>query len=230
MTQKSLINSSGSETVMTKPDPNIQKPKRRKAARPGEIIDAGLQEFTINGLAATRLEDIAKRAGIAKGTIYRYFESKEDLFMAVVRSRVVLSLDQFEAMIAAYTGPTDTLLRLVLTGVYKQFVGSEISGVMRILIAEGPRFPGLLDLYYEEVTSKGIMVLSQIIRRGIERGEIRNGPAAREPRLIMAPTLMAVLWELTFQKRDPIDVEEYLTAHIDMVLHGISADTRRHGE
>lgn len=208
---------------MTNVDPKSQKPKRRKAARPGEIIEAGLQEFATNGLAATRLEDIAHRAGIAKGTIYRYFESKEDLFMAVIRSRLVLSLDHFEEMVANFPGQTEALLRQVLTGMYKQFVGTEISGVIRILIVEGPRFPGLIELYHKEVTSKGVAILTQIIRRGIERGEIRDGPAAREPRLIMAPTIMAVLWGLTFEFHDPLNIEEYLNAHIDMILHGLSA-------
>jgi len=208
---------------MTKQQLDSQKPKRRKAARPGEIIEAGLQEFATKGLAAARLEDIAKRAGIAKGTIYRYFDSKEDLFMAVVRSRVVLSLDQFEETVAHFPGKTDALLKLVLTHFYKQFVGSEISGVIRILIVEGPRFPDLVELYHKEVTSKGVTILSHIIRRGIERGEIRDGPAAKEPRLIMAPTIMAVLWGLTFQAQDPIDIEQYLNAHIDMILHGLSA-------
>jgi len=208
---------------MTKIETGPQKPKRRKAARPGEILQAGLEEFAVSGLAATRLEDIAQRAGISKGTIYRYFDSKEDLFMAVVRSRLVLSLDQFEEMVTNYPGPTDALLRQVLTGIYKQFVGSDISGVIRILISEGPRFPGLVDIYHKEVTSKGVTILTHIIKRGIERGEIRDGPAAREPRLIMAPTIMAILWDLTFKAQDPIDIEEYLNAHIDIILHGLSA-------
>lgn len=207
---------------MTKIKSDSQRPKRRKAARPGEILQAGLEEFALSGLAATRLEDIAQRAGIAKGTIYRYFDSKEDLFMAVVRSRLVVSLDQFEEMVTNYPGPTDELLKLVLTGIYKQFIGNEISGVMRILIAEGPRFPGLVELYHKEVTSKGITILTHIVKRGIERGEIRDGPAAREPRLIMAPTIMAVLWGLTFEAQDPIDIDAYLISHLDMILHGLS--------
>lgn len=200
-----------------------QKPKRRKAARPGEIMQAGLQEFALNGMAATRLEDIARRAGIAKGTIYRYFDSKEELFIAVVRSRVVLSLDQVEEMVRTFPGDTEHLLRLVLTEIYSKFAGSEISAIMRILIVEGKRFPTLVELYHKEVISKGVAVLALIIRRGIERGEVRDGPAAREPRLIMAPTIMAVLWGLTFSAQGPIDIETYLGAHIDMILYGLSA-------
>ncbi len=200
-----------------------QKPKRRKAARPGEIMEAGLQEFALNGMAATRLEDIARRAGIAKGTIYRYFDSKEELFIAVVRSRVVLSLDQVEELVGAFPGDTKHLLRLVLTEIYRKFAGSEISAIMRILIVEGKRFPTLVELYHREVISKGVAVLSLIINRGIERGEVRDGPAAREPRLIMAPTIMAVLWGLTFSAQGPIDIETYLEAHIDMILYGLSA-------
>jgi AcrR family transcriptional regulator len=204
-----------------------QKPKRRKAARPGEIIEAGLQEFALNGMAATRLEDIARRAGIAKGTIYRYFDSKEELFIAVVRSRIVLSLDQVEEMVRTFPGDTKHLLRLVLTEIYGKFVGSEISSIMRILIVEGKRFPSLVELYHREVISKGVAVLSLIISRGIERGEFHDGPAAREPRLIMAPTIMAVLWNLTFSAQGPISIDTYLDAHIDMILYGLGAKTEQ---
>lgn len=197
--------------------------RRRKAARPGEILEAGLQEFARNGLAATRLEDIARRAGIAKGTIYRYFDSKEELFIAVIRSRIVLSLDEFDQMITQFPGPTDALLRLVLTGIYKEFIGTDIAALMRILISEGQRFPDLVDLYHNEVISSGVSMLSHIIRRGLERGDFRDSPATREPRLIMAPAIMAALWRLTFDKQDPLSVDDFLTAHIDLLLYGMSA-------
>tara|TARA_R110002167_G_scaffold19978_19_gene73282 strand:+ start:171 stop:797 length:627 start_codon:yes stop_codon:yes gene_type:complete len=197
--------------------------RRRKEARPAEILQAALQEFARNGLAATRLEDIARRAGIAKGTIYRYFDSKEELFIAVIRSRIVLSLDDFNQMINQFPGPTDALLRLVLTGIYREFVGTDIAALMRILISEGQRFPGLVDLYYDEVISIGVSMLSHIIQRGLERGEFRDSAAAREPRLIMAPAIMAALWRLTFNSQDPLSVDDFLNAHIDLVLHGLNS-------
>lgn len=197
--------------------------RRRKEARPAEILQAALQEFARNGLAATRLEDIARRAGIAKGTIYRYFDSKEELFIAVIRSRIVLSLDDFNQMITQFPGPTDALLRLVLTGIYREFVGTDIAALMRILISEGQRFPGLVDLYYDEVISSGVSMLSHIIQRGLERGEFRDSAAAREPRLIMAPAIMAALWRLTFNSQDPLSVDDFLNAHIDLVLHGLNS-------
>ena len=197
--------------------------RRRKEARPAEILQAALQEFARNGLAATRLEDIARRAGIAKGTIYRYFDSKEELFIAVIRSRIVLSLDDFNQMINQFPGPTDALLRLVLTGIYREFVGTDIAALMRILISEGQRFPGLVDLYYDEVISIGVSMLSHIIQRGLERGEFRDSEAAREPRLIMAPAIMAALWRLTFNSQDPLSVDDFLNAHIDLVLHGLNS-------
>ena len=197
--------------------------RRRKEARPAEILQAALQEFARNGLAATRLEDIARRAGIAKGTIYRYFDSKEELFIAVIRSRIVLSLDDFNQMITQFPGPTDALLRLVLTGIYREFVGTDIAALMRILISEGQRFPGLVDLYYDEVISIGVSMLSHIIQRGLERGEFRDSAAAREPRLIMAPAIMAALWRLTFNSQDPLSVDDFLNAHIDLVLHGLNS-------
>lgn len=204
------------ETVTQSP-----KRRRRKEARPGEIIDAGLKEFALNGLAATRLEDVAKRAGIAKGTIYRYFDSKEDLFVAAVRSRIVLSIADADAAIDHFKGPTDDLLRLVLRKIYAEFVGTDTSALMRIMISEGNRFPNLVKLYHTEAISKGVAILTRIMERGVSRGEFRKGPAANEPRIIIAPAIMAALWQVTFQTHDPLPIDRFIEAHIDTLLYGI---------
>lgn len=206
---------------MTEKSSNTPPRRRRKEARPGEIIEAGLEEFAINGLAATRLEDVAKRAGIAKGTIYRYFDSKEDLFVAAVRSRIVLSMDDVGTTITHFDGPTDDLLRLVLGKIYSEFIGTDVSALMRILISEGNRFPHLVELYHAEAISKGMLILRRIVERGIARGEFRDGPAAIEPRIIIAPTIMAALWQITFQSHDPLPMDRFIEAHIDTLLYGI---------
>lgn len=195
--------------------------RRRKEARPGEIIDAGMKEFALNGLAATRLEDVAKRAGIAKGTIYRYFDSKEDLFLAAVRSRVVLSIEDADSVIIQFDGPSDQLLRIVLQKFYREFIETDTSALMRILIAEGHRFPNLVALYHAEAISKGMSIFSKIIERGVARGDLREGPATIEPRIIIAPAIMAAVWKLTFDAHDPLPLEQFIDAHLDMLLHGI---------
>lgn len=206
---------------MTKTGSNSPPRRRRKEARPAEIIDAGLKEFALNGLAATRLEDVAKRAGIAKGTIYRYFSSKEDLFVAAIRSRIVLSIEGVDAAIERFEGPTDELLKLVLGKIYSEFVGTDTSALMRILIAEGNRFPDLIKLYHSEAISKGMSMLKSIVDRGVSRGEFRDGPAIIEPRIIIAPAIMAAIWRATFQAHDPLPIDRFIDAHIDTLLHGL---------
>lgn len=206
---------------MTEMGPKPPPRRRRKEARPREIIEAGLKEFAVNGLAATRLEDVAKRAGIAKGTIYRYFDSKEDLFVAAVRSRIVLSMDDVDIAITHFDGPTDELLRMVLGKIYSEFIGTDTSALMRILISEGNRFPNLVKLYHTEAISKGMSILKRIVERGIARGEFRKGPAALEPRIIIAPAIMAALWQITFQSHDPLPIDRFIEAHIDTILYGI---------
>lgn len=195
--------------------------QRRKDDRPGEIIAAGLAEFARNGFAATRLSDIARRAGVAKGTIYRYFDSKEALFEAAVRSRVIGSMDEVQSMIAAHDGPTEQLLAALLDKIYAEFVGSDVAILMRILIGEGHRFPKLVAFYHREALSQGQDVLGQIVARGIERGEIAATPAATEPRLIMAPAFMAAIWEATFGAIAPLDRARFREAHLDMLTRGL---------
>ncbi|MEP0518984.1 MAG: TetR/AcrR family transcriptional regulator [Hyphomicrobiales bacterium] len=206
---------------MTESGPDLPPRRRRKDARPGEIIDAGLKEFALNGLAATRLEDVAKRAGIAKGTIYRYFSSKEDLFVAAIRSRIVLSIEGVDAAVERFEGPTDELLKLVLGRIYSEFVGTDTSALMRILIAEGNRFPDLIKLYHSEAISKGMSMLKSIVDRGVSRGEFRDGPAITEPRIIIAPAIMAAIWQATFQSHDPLPIDRFIDAHIDTLLNGL---------
>ena len=197
--------------------------RRRKDARPGEIIQAGLVEFAENGFAGTRLEDVAASAGIVKGTIYRYFASKEALFEAAVRSRIVSTLDEVEEMIERYPGSSEDLLRMVFRTIYEQLVASEFSVLMRIIIAEGPRFPDLVAYYHRETVSKGQGLLKKIVRRGIARGEFRDGPAAELPVVLMAPAIVATIWHMTFQPYQPIAVETFLDAHMDLVFNGLKA-------
>lgn len=197
--------------------------RRRKEARPSEIIEAGLQEFALRGFSATRLEDVARRAGIAKGTIYLYFPDKETLLLAVVQSRVAPVLDQIGGYIDGYHGPTRALLEQALRIVHAKLVTSEFRPIMRIIIGEGENFPALTDLYYRESVAKGRALIERIIARGLARGEIRPGPAADLPLVVMAPAIMSSIWQMTFQKHAPIAPEAFLAAHLDLIFEGILA-------
>jgi len=195
--------------------------RRRKESRPGELLAAGLAEFAANGYAATRLEDVARRAGVAKGTIYRYFENKEELFLAAMRSHVGTVLDVIAGHVEDFPGTTRDLLGLALTLAHERIVGGDIRVLMRIMIAEGDRFPALTEHYHREAISKGRAILERIVARGVARGEVRPGAAAALPIVIMAPAVMAAVWRMTFERHAPIAPEAFLAAHLDLVLDGL---------
>ena len=195
--------------------------KRRKEARPGEIVEAGLREFAEKGFAAARLEDIAARAGIVKGTIYRYFESKEALFREAVRLRVLPVLQEADEMVARYPGPTDELLRGLLQAIYARFVASDSRVLMRIIIAEGQRFPEIPAYYHREMITKGEALLRKIIARGVERGEFRESAVRDYPAIVVAPALAAAILQMAFTAQSSIDLDRYREAHLDLVLNGL---------
>lgn len=200
------------------------KPKRRKDARPGEIIDAGLQEFARNGFAATRLEDVAGRAGISKGTIYRYFDDKEALFLAAVRSHTAPTFDQLDHFVESYGGSTRELLIELFTLMHRKLISSDLHILMRIVISEGRNFPELTRFYYQEGVSKGQAILKRIVERGVAAGELRPGAATDLPIVMIAPAIMAAVWRMTFEQQQPIDLERILEAHVDLVLNGVMAE------
>jgi AcrR family transcriptional regulator len=206
---------------MAATETKIARPRqRRKAARPGEIVAAGLAEFAETGFAATRLDDVAKRAGIAKGTIYRYFANKEALFEAAVRSRLSAVLD-IDAQIDAFPGPTRDLLRLMIETMYRQLVESDMRTILRIILADGARFPAITAFYHEAAITKGRALLGRIVARGIARGEFRDGAYADLPFVMIAPLLMAALWKINFDRHEPIDAARFAAAHFDLLFDGI---------
>jgi AcrR family transcriptional regulator len=207
----------------SEPDARSERPprRRRKEARPAELIEAGLQEFALHGFATARLDDVARRAGVAKGTIYRYFPDKEALFLAAVRSRVTPVFDEMAGFVDAFPGSTRDLLTLIIETIHRHLVGSDLRVLVRIIIGEGERFPALTELYYRETISKGRALLERVVSRGIARGEVREGAAADLPVVIVAPALMAAIWRMTFDRHAPISREAFLAAHLDLVLNGL---------
>ncbi len=197
--------------------------KRRKAARPAEIIEAALQEFAANGYAATRLEDVARRAGVAKGTIYLYFDGKQALFMAVVRSFASPTFDMLGGLVDSYPGTAGDLLRELFRILHMKFVNSEMRSIMKIMIAEGEKFPELTEFYYRENVSRALPIMKRIVDRGIASGEFRKGAVADLPQVIVAPAIMAALWKMTFEPYAPIEPERFYEAHVDLVLNGLLA-------
>ncbi|MEM7499812.1 MAG: TetR/AcrR family transcriptional regulator [Pseudomonadota bacterium] len=197
--------------------------RRRKEARPGEIIEAGFEVFTEKGFNGTRLDEVAARAGVAKGTLYLYFDSKEALFEAALKAQLGSTVNEIGAMLEAYDGPSDKLVELLLSGMYQRMSDPRARTLLRIVIGEGERFPNLVAFYHREVVSKARGFMQRIVERGIERGEFSRTAVADLPMVIAGPGIMATVWQLVFAQVEPVDLEEFRRAHIALVLDGLRA-------
>ncbi len=195
--------------------------RRRKTARPAEIVSAATATFIEHGYAGTKLDAVAKRAGIAKGTIYLYFDTKQDLFEAVIRQEVESTIGDVEAMIAAFDGPSDMLLRQVIGHAYQDLVLSDTRYLMRIIIGEGHHFPEIRRLYYENTIMRATVMLKHILQRGVDRGEFRDSPIMNHPTMMMSPCFLAAIWSITFAEFAPLDIDSFMASHVDVMLNGI---------
>lgn len=210
---------------MNKISDNCQMSKRalQKEARRQEIIEAGLLEFTAQGFTSTRLEDVAERAGIGKGTIYLYFDSKESLFEAVVRKNLFTERDKAVNLAEEFTGSATELLRVHLNNMY-QFMGTEnIPQLLAIVIGEIGRFPKLADFFFNELVQKSQGVLSGIIKKGVESGEFQVSGLENYTQIIVSPIMLGVIWKNQFNVHAPIDMSNYAKTHIDFILKGLQS-------
>jgi len=191
----------------------------RQAERRQAILDAALDEFAARGFAATRLDDVAARAGVAKGTIYLYFRDKESLFQELVRTLL-------SPLIGTLTDGhlADLPIRAVGEAVADLFVreifGTRRKDVIRLIIAEGPRFPKLAEFYYHEVIERVLPAMRGIMARAVAGGELKSDALARFPQLLVAPALTAIVWEGLFGRFAPLDVRALMRAHMDLLFGG----------
>ena len=196
--------------------------RRRKAERPGEILEAAFVEFSRNGYATTTLDQIAERAGVTKGTIYVYFENKEHLFISMVREITKAAFDTVHAMFETHEGSTADLLRAQFSFMYAHIVEDKRRReVLRMLLAEAPRFPELTDRYHQEILSPCLEMLRAALQRGMDRGEFRKSSIVNSPQVIIAPIALVDLWMMLFDDRQPLDLKAYFDAHLDLVLNGL---------
>ena len=201
---------------------------RRKEARPDEITSAALDLFVERGFAATRLDDVASRAGVSKGTVYLYFANKEELFKAVVREALVARLVEFRSQIGQFQGSSSDLLRLVFKTWWERIGSTPISGIPKLILSEARNFPEIAHFYVHEVIRPGRETLAAVIRRGIERGEFRKVDPETVAHLIAAPMLQISLWRNSLEPccDERIDPDALIRAHVDMLSRGLAADGR----
>lgn len=203
-----------------------QRWRRRKDARPAELLDAALDVFFEKGFAAARLEDIAARAGVSKGTVYLYFNSKEDVFDALIRAIPVANVEQVRALAGDPTIPADELLGRVL-----RFIGTLIRDPRmikfpRLIVGEAANFPKLAETYKREVISRGAAILTRIIERGIEEGRLRKVDPQHAAYAAIAPLLFTAIWRTTFEQFDvtPLDADAFIEQHIETFLRGLKPE------
>ncbi|MDI4232461.1 TetR/AcrR family transcriptional regulator [Bradyrhizobium sp. Arg237L] len=189
----------------------------RAAERRAAIVEAAMEEFVARGFAATRLDDIAKRAGVAKGTIYLHFKDKESMFEELIRTALVPLIDRM-----ASPAPLHGSVREAVEGFAQMFIREVAStsrgDIVRLIVSEGPRFPEIADFYFREVVSRGMAGMRALIELGITRGEIRNKELARYPQIMIAPALIAVIWQSLFSRHSPLDAIEMFRVHLDLIF------------
>lgn len=214
-----------SPPVRRAPAPKPTRRRRRKEARPGELINAAITLFTARGYAATRSADIAALAGVSKATLYLYFEDKASLFKAVITQGVVPIIDEAAALIDDFTGDSASLLRQLLTRWHARFSASPLAGMPKLMISEASNFPELTKYHEEVAYARARTLLGQVIDRGVARGEFRDLNRAAVVELLIAPLLMHFIWQHSMGANGCPVVEPvaYLNTHLDLILTGLAA-------
>ena len=203
------------------------KRERRKDARPGELLAAALDLFVEKGYAATRAEEVARRAGVSKGTLFLYFASKEELFKAVVRENISGRFSQWNAEFDAFEGSTADMLRGCMTLWWTRLGSSKASGITKLMLSEADNFPELAAFYQHEVIQPAHGLIRRILQRGVERGEFAPVDMKYGVYTVLAPMLFLQL--LLHSKvacvddTDPCPLvpEDYLAAQVQTILDGL---------
>jgi AcrR family transcriptional regulator len=189
----------------------------KAAERRSAILKAALDEFSERGFAAARLDDVARRAGVAKGTIYLYFKDKEALFQELVRFQIGPVVGALEAVLASDL-PLAVIVEHALDTFVREIYGTHRKQVLRLIISEGPRFPALAEFYYREVLAHILKAVRARLARAVERGEIAGDELVRFPQLLGAPGIVAIVWSGLFDRFEPLDVRAMMHAYFDRLF------------
>jgi AcrR family transcriptional regulator len=203
-------------TKATSPKPPSNRAERT-AERREAIIEAALDEFISRGFTATRIDDVARRAGVAKGTIYLHFKDKESMFEELIRTALVPLIGRLHAPPPIGGSVRDAVEAFARTFI-QEVVSTRRGDIVRLIVAEGPRFPSIADFYYREVVSRGLAGMRALIELAVSRGEIQQKNLARFPQILVAPAIVAVIWQSLFSKHAPLDAIEMFRVHLDLIF------------
>ncbi len=198
------------------PTPKFQ---RRKDDRPAEITEAALAAFAENGYAATRVDDVAKRAGVSKGLLYLYFKTKEELFKAVIRSFVAPKVRELSAIVDASDLSAEEFIRGPFLAMIKSIPDSPVRIIVRLMFAEGNKHPDLVEFYWNNVVTHAIEMMKKLIARGVAAGEFRKTAIDDLPQLLISPVIFSVVWTQVFEKHARLDTDLLIETHIDAMLN-----------
>lgn len=203
--------------------PGEPKFRRRKADRPAEIVRAAMEVFAERGFAAAKLDDIAARAGVSKGALYLYFETKEDLFRAVVGQVVAPNIAQVKAMAAAHPGPFSDLIRGLAEHVTTMVQTTPVGGVVKMVIGEARNFPELARVWHDDLVSQALAAVAAAVEAAQARGEVKPGDPRTYALQLISPLLVGVIWRETFVPvgAEPFDLPALMRQHADTLLAGM---------
>lgn len=198
--------------------------RRRADDRPQELLDSALEVFVERGYAAASMDEIARRAGVSKGTLYLYYPGKADLLKAVVRQSLLGNLIEAQEMARSHTGTHAELLAFFLSEFTRRISRTKVSGIPKLILAESGNFPEIAQFYFDEVIQRARRLITDILKRGVACGEFRPIDVDCAWRVIVAPLVLGVMWKHTFQSFDPdsLDFDRYLTCQFDLLARGLT--------
>lgn len=207
------------------PDGRVRH-ERRKDARPGELLSAALALFVEKGFAATRVEEVAKLAGVSKGTLFLYFASKEELFKAVVRENISGRLNEWNTEVESFQGSSSDLLRSCMTAWWQRLGSTKASGITKLMISEARNFPELAVFYEHEVIQPGKVLITRVLQRGIDRGEFRTIDMKYAAYIVLAPMLFLAMWKHSLgtccAASAQLIPEDYIAMQVETILNGLN--------
>jgi len=201
------------------------KRERRKQARPGELLQAALSLFVEKGFAATRVEEVAALAGVSKGTLFLYFETKEDLLKAVIRENIANLFPAWNEEFNSFKGSSSEMLRYAMRSWWERIGNTPASGIPKLVMGEAQNFPEIANFYHAEVIEPGVALIRRILQRGIDTGEFRTMDLDQAVHTVHAPMIFLMMWKNSMglcSSGIQIDPERFIEMQVDVLLHGIT--------
>jgi len=208
------------------PPPAGARRERRKEARPGELLDAALDLFVEKGFAATRVEEVAARAGVSKGTLFLYFASKDELFKAVVRENISGRFVEWNSEFEAFQGTSCDMLGYCMHSWWERVGATRASGLTKLIMSEAGNFPDIAAFYQQEVVLPGHSLIRRILQRGMDRGELRSMDLDYAVYSVVAPMVFLILSRHSMGTciPDPVglDPQRYIATQLGIIVNGLS--------